>query len=201
MGSVAAARRTASSFSVLLGQHEPLGPGRRHRQGILDPKAGLKPYEAQIVEGHLPSPPRQERGEPVGHQPFALEAGRHARTERHRVFAWSRQRLRQRGRALLRPGQGRRRGEADMADPGDPGPIYVVPGPGAGHGAESGARGQVRHLHQCPDPVARLRFGRPSNRTGSSRPGSSGWPLSTRAVVADQADAGLGTGQPLHARH
>ena len=54
MGSVAAARRTASSFSVYWASTNPsdLVGGT----GILDPKAGLEPYETPVVEkiSHLP---------------------------------------------------------------------------------------------------------------------------------------------------
>ncbi len=49
MGSVAAARRTASSFSVYWASTNP--SGLLGGTGILDPKAGLKAYEAPLVEG------------------------------------------------------------------------------------------------------------------------------------------------------
>ena len=106
MGSVAAARRTDSSFSVYWASTNPsdLVGGT----GILDPKAGLEPYEAPIVDeiSHLPHVESIESQSGINLLPLQPDGA--PEHERHRVLARPGQRLRQRERPVLQPGQGER---------------------------------------------------------------------------------------------
>ena len=105
MASVAAARRTASSFSTYWASTNP--SDLVGATGVLNPTLGLNDgYNAPACGENQASPARDASAEPVGYRFSALATQWRAAECPQLLPPFGGQRLRQRRRSVLRPGQG-----------------------------------------------------------------------------------------------